>query len=227
MYTTVLFDFDGTLTPSLEFWVEAYGYALAEHKITLSEDELIRRCFYQSYAEITKDFGIATADPKHDFGGLVEYALTEAYKQATLFPQVAELLQDCLEQGLAIGMVTSASRKQVEATVPQLGIENYFGVLITASDVNNYKPHPEPIFKALAALGKKPEETLMVGDSSVDIQAGKAAGTGTALFLPPSHARFYDFEELKATQPDFIFSDHRELQAYLKQNREQTNGLKN
>jgi phosphoglycolate phosphatase-like HAD superfamily hydrolase len=55
----------------------------------------------------------------------------------------------------------------------------------------------------------------MIGDSSADMRAGKAAGTATALFMPETHARFHSFEMLRATQPDHIFTDHCELPAIL------------
>lgn len=57
-----------------------------------------------------------------------------------------------------------------------LGMGSMFDATITGDDVSEPKPDPEGIFKAMRALQAVPEETLFVGDSNADIQAGKSAG---------------------------------------------------
>ena len=66
-----------------------------------------------------------------------------------------------------------------------MGIEfgrltSFFDVVVTIDDVQNAKPHPEPLLLALEQLHSTPEETLMVGDNHHDIEGGKNAGTKTA-----------------------------------------------
>jgi phosphoglycolate phosphatase-like HAD superfamily hydrolase len=51
-----------------------------------------------------------------------------------------------------------------------------FDVLVTRESVRRLKPHPEPILKAARALGLSPQETIMVGDTSLDMRSAKAAG---------------------------------------------------
>jgi phosphoglycolate phosphatase-like HAD superfamily hydrolase len=63
----------------------------------------------------------------------------------------------------------------------------------------------------LAALNRSPGEAIMIGDSTVDILAGKAAGTATALFMTDDHNSFHKSDALRATNPDHIFTHHREL----------------
>jgi pyrophosphatase PpaX len=48
--------------------------------------------------------------------------------------------------------------------------------IVTLDDVEHAKPHPEPVVKAIQALGVDPSETLMVGDSTVDMESAIAAG---------------------------------------------------
>jgi len=71
------------------------------------------------------------------------------------------------------------------------------------------------VLRALQALRCEPVTAIMIGDSTADVLAGKAAGTRTALFMPDDHHRFHDGARLRATQPDHIFNDHRELLALL------------
>ncbi|WP_218212178.1 HAD-IA family hydrolase, partial [Pseudomonas sp. 2822-15] len=57
-----------------------------------------------------------------------------------------------------------------------MGIDRFFDVIVALDQVDNYKPHPEPLEKAMKALGSVPEKTLMIGDSQHDILGGKTLG---------------------------------------------------
>lgn len=211
-YNTILFDFDGTLTPSLELWLEAYQYALAACNIHLTPQDIIRRCFYRANIDIAADLGIA---PERDFTQIVEAGLAQAFGKAQLYPMARELLEGCKQAGYTIGLVTSSGAPLIARTLPNLGLTDFFDTVVCGSDVTNYKPHPEPVQLALARLGKSPEDTLFVGDTWMDMHAGRAAGTRTALYMPEDAAQFNDIDKLRASQPDFIFVDHAELIGYL------------
>lgn len=216
MYSAILFDFDGTLTPSLELWVRAFEYALAIYDIELDEADIVRRCFNQDYPIVAEELGIASWQ---EFAGHIETGLAQAFAEsARLFPMVEELLASCKQAGLATALVTSASRNQVETSLARFGIADYFDTVVTADDVERYKPHPEPVELALSRLNKTPAETLFVGDNKVDILAGKAAGVHTALFFPELHSRFYSLEAFRASQPDFVFTSHAEVLEHLQLN---------
>jgi phosphoglycolate phosphatase-like HAD superfamily hydrolase len=94
-------------------------------------------------------------------------------------------------------------------------VHHLFDFVICGDEVANYKPHPEPVLRTLSALDCAPHHAIMIGDSTADVLAGKAAGTRTALFMPDDHHRFHDTERLRATEPDFIFDDLSELPALL------------
>jgi pyrophosphatase PpaX len=212
MYTTLLFDFDGTLTPSLDLWMEAYKHAITFYGLELEEEEIIAKWFYSPYTTICNDFKLPSPQ---ELDRLVEEGLEKAWSHAYLFPAVMELLDCSSRSGYKIGLVTSGYRNQVYRSLEQLDIKKYFDAIVTAADVKKYKPHPEPVLKALEQIGTNPKNTLFVGDYEVDIMAGKAAGTSTALFLPQQNARYYDFAALRANTPDFVFSEYRELINHL------------
>jgi phosphoglycolate phosphatase-like HAD superfamily hydrolase len=69
------------------------------------------------------------------------------------------------------------------------------------------KPEPDVIFKALEALGAKPDECLFVGDSAADMQAGKRAGVRTAA-VTYGYGRRADLEQW---HPDYWIDDLRQL----------------
>jgi pyrophosphatase PpaX len=207
-----LFDFDGTLAPSLPLWVTAYHIALAKFGIAISDDEVLRRCFFRDWAEVAADFGVCTSEEMRIEVG---HGLQEAFASAVLFPQARALIEDCRAHGLQTALVTSSPRHLIASVAARLDVEHLFDFVICGDEVANYKPHPEPLLTTLRALGCEPARAIMIGDSHADILAGKAAGTLTALFLPDDHHRFHDTERLRATEPDFIFTDHDQLPALL------------
>lgn len=211
-YDAVLFDFDGTLAPSLPLWVKAYHLALTHFDIELSDAELIRRCFFRDWSDVAAELRISSVD---ELKSQVDAGLRTAFLEATLFPLIPALLRHCRGHGLQTALVTSSPRGIVCDVLSRLALDDQFDFVICGDDVANYKPHPEPLLTTLTALRREPREAIMVGDSRVDILAGKAAGTGTALFLPGDGGGFHSLEALHATQPDHIFGDHSELPALL------------
>jgi HAD superfamily hydrolase (TIGR01509 family) len=212
-YRAVLFDFDGTLTPSLPLWVNGYRIALGSgFGLDLSDDEIIERCFFRDWGDVAADLGIASAD---ELRVQVLVGVHEAFLEAQLFPLARPLLEHCRAHGLQTALVTSSPRAIVGPVAARLSLHELFDFVISGDDVKNYKPHPEPVLTTLAALARAADEAIMVGDSRADILAGKAAGVATALFLPEEHNRFHSFDELRATQPDHVFVDHTELPALL------------
>jgi HAD superfamily hydrolase (TIGR01509 family) len=212
-YRAVLFDFDGTLTPSLPLWVKGYRIALGDgFGLELSEEEIIERCFFRDWDDMAADLGIASVDRLRQ---QVHLGVQEAFLEAKLFPLARPLLEHCRGHGLQTALVTSSPRAIVGAVAARLDLPELFDFVISGDDVTNYKPHPEPVLTTLAALACVAREAIMVGDSRADILAGKAAGVATALFLPEEHNRFHSFAELRATQPDHVFAGHTELPALL------------
>jgi HAD superfamily hydrolase (TIGR01509 family) len=212
-YRAVLFDFDGTLTPSLPLWVRGYRIALhSAFGLELSDDEIIERCFFRDWSDVAADLGIASVD---ELRMQVLIGVHEAFLEAQLFPFARPLLEHCRKHGLQTALVTSSPRAILGPVAARLGLHDLFDFVISGDDVTHYKPHPEPVLTTLAALARVAGEAIMVGDSRADILAGKAAGVATALFLPDEHARFHSFDELRATQPDHVFVCHSELPALL------------
>jgi|SRR3989338_8354110 len=60
---------------------------------------------------------------------------------------------------------------------------DYFDAIVDSSDVEKHKPHPEGVLKVLTPLNVKPEDSVMVGDTTADIAAGKAAGCAQTIAI--------------------------------------------
>jgi pyrophosphatase PpaX len=208
----VLFDFDGTLTPSLPLWLEAYHIALRTFGVALTDAEVLRRCFFRDWADVAADLAVCTA---LELQVEVDRGLQQSFAAAELFPLARDVIEHCRERGLRTALVTSSPRGLIDTVAAKLDVSHLFDFVICGGEVTNYKPHPEPVLRTLQALECAPNAAIMIGDSAADILAGKAAGTRTGLFMPDDHPRFHDGERLRATKPDFIFREHGELGGLL------------
>jgi len=212
MYSTILFDFDGTLASSLDAWLVAFQRTFASFEQSISQETIVERCFYRAFAEIVVEFGLPNA---LQFEEMLVFELGKAYERLTLFAGVREILQDCHKQKIKLAIVTSAPGKPVESALHALGIDSFFSSIVSADHVTNFKPHPEPVSTALKNIDSRASATLFVGDSIVDILAGQAAGTKTALFFPEAHKPLHDYQQLMDAKPDFVFNHYEELGSYL------------
>jgi pyrophosphatase PpaX len=211
-YRAALFDFDGTLTPSLPLWVKAFRIALKTFGHEFSDAELVGKFFYRDWAEVAADLKISSVDVLQRE---IHRGLRLSFQEAVLYPEVLTVLNACRKCGMQTALVTSAPKVVLDEVMPRLGLSRLLDHVVCADDVTNFKPHPEPVHMSLAGLARRPHEAIMIGDATVDILAGKAAGTATALFMSDAHQPFHQVESLRATEPDHIFADHAELHEIL------------
>ena len=103
--------------------------------------------------------------------------------------------------------MTTKIRDTVNMGLKLTKLDQFFDVVVTLDDVENAKPHPEPVLKALEQLGSSPEEAIMVGDNHHDIEAGKNAGTKTAGVSWSVKGREY----ISSYKPDYILEKMSDL----------------
>jgi phosphoglycolate phosphatase len=92
-------------------------------------------------------------------------------------PGVPEKLLELSQAELPLCIITSDIRDRTMDALRHFGLEERIAVVITPSDVVQGKPAPEMVFKAAAGLKVDPREMVVVGDSSLDMQMAKAAGS--------------------------------------------------
>ena len=113
----------------------------------------------------------------------------------------------CCPAGRQTGLVTSKNRQGAIRGLKLVGLEALMDVLVCADEVNNPKPHPEPVEKAVGLLGADPGTTVYVGDSIHDMQAGRAAGVRTAAALWGPFGRGH----LESASPDYWLVEPADL----------------
>jgi HAD superfamily hydrolase (TIGR01549 family) len=107
---------------------------------------------------------------------------------------------DRLHTRYPLSVVSARDEASTREFLRQAGIESYFICVAGALTVKHTKPYPDPIFWAAQKMGVKPDNCLMIGDTSVDIRAGKAAGAQTVGVL----CGFGEEKELRRLGSDLI-----------------------
>ena len=105
----------------------------------------------------------------------------EAAACTSLMPGALETLKALRQMTLKIGLCTINSDKAVNYILNRFGITDFFDVTVPRNKVKKFKPDPEHIEAALKALGASAKDTVIVGDSTVDMQSAKelkAIGVG-------------------------------------------------
>jgi len=131
----------------------------------------------------------------------------EFVQQFCLYPDVATTLTALRAAGLRLVVGTSKGRATTTDIVRHCGIADCIDDVIGGDSVTRGKPHPEMVHRAQALFGTEAQRTLMVGDTSFDIEMGKAAGVGTCAVTYGMHAA----EALQQLRPDFLIEQFDQL----------------
>jgi len=165
----ILFDLDGVLidsTPAVTRvwtkWATAHGF---------DPQEVARRAHGQPSIVTIRQY-LPHADHELE-NAQVERAEIEDLKGVVMFPGACKLLAALPPDRWTV--VTSCTRRLAEARLGAAGL-SIPKHLLTCSDVENGKPHPEPYLRAAALLGFPPAACIVVEDVAVGIRSGKAAG---------------------------------------------------
>jgi HAD superfamily hydrolase (TIGR01509 family) len=174
----VLFDFDGVLVDSEPVHFACWREILSPFDIRLD---------WETYNRVGR--GFAEDEMVHAFSQLrnppVSFEVLWAkypqkkqmfVKRALRKGLVSDALRELLESltGFGLAVVTSSSRPEVEPVLQAGGVLNIFRAFISAEDVANRKPAPDPYLKAARELGVR--SPLVVEDSDVGEASGRAAG---------------------------------------------------
>jgi pyrophosphatase PpaX len=203
----VLYDFDGTLADSTELIMRCYRHTMATHLGECPPDEEWLAGFGTPLE--TQIARFARDAEEHD-AMLATYREHQDEHHDTLlrpFPGAVETVAELRRRGVALAVVTSKLRRGTLRGMELCGINGHFDVVVTPEDVENAKPHPEPVHLALSRLGVAPEQALFVGDSPHDMASGRAAGTRTAAALWGPFPR----AALLAERPDFLLERQRDV----------------
>lgn len=172
---TILFDLDGTLIDSTEAILESFQVALDTFGEVGFEEEAIKAEIGHPLDAMFCTLGVSEAKVWEHVRAYKEHYRKISCEKTVLLPHAKEALA-LASTHATLGVVTTKTALYSKEMLTYMGIMDYFGVLVGREDVTHPKPHPEPVLKAIKALGVEKEGCWMVGDTPMDIDAASAAG---------------------------------------------------
>jgi beta-phosphoglucomutase len=203
MFTTVIFDWDGTLADTRQVVVASFQKALSAVHCTIS-DEFIERLIGVGSAETFREILRAseTSFGEELIESLVEKKIQNEIKMSgsvKLFAGVMDLLE-ALQGKVKLGLASMNDRAVINHMLKMTDIQRFFDVVVTAGDITKPKPNPEIFLKCALNLKSKPDKCVVFEDSIFGVEAAKTAEMGCIAVLTGVYSR----RELKKAKPDLI-----------------------
>lgn len=133
-------------------------------------------------------------------------------KRSLLYPGVLRGLDELQAMGYILGCVTNKAARFTEPLLRDLGVMEYFKIVVSGDTTPKKKPDPLPLLYAAERLGVVPAESLMIGDSVNDVTAARQAGF-QVVCVPYGYNHGQDIRE---AAPDAVIADLSELPALLR-----------
>lgn len=197
-YEAYLFDLDGTLINSIDLILDCYVETLTKHR----GESPTREYFLEGLGiTLREQFRVFTSDEDE------VQTMVDTYREFNFarhddvvkpYAGIQEALATLKDQGARVGVVTNKLRYGAGRGLRVAGIEQHVDQLMACDDVENPKPHPEPVTLLLKGLNVAPEAAVLIGDSPIDMQAGRAAGVAIAA----AHWGPFEAELLHAEEPE-------------------------
>jgi len=206
-FPVYLFDIDGTLLDSAEDICGAIQQVLAATPCGPVSTDFLKRYIGLHLLDLFEDVFPQSSPAEYEalFDRYRSFYKARGHQLTRVYPGVAEALAAL---GGRKATATTKGTPTTRLVLEQFGLIQHFDH-VQGTDGFPAKPAPDVIFRALDALGAKPEDCLFVGDSCADMEAGRRAGVKTC-------AVRYGYgkqEALARFEPDYWVDDLRELAA--------------
>jgi HAD superfamily hydrolase (TIGR01509 family) len=174
----IIFDLDGTLVDTEGYQWKGWVVCLKKLGIDLTIDD------YLEYAgkaailieeEIVKRYrlDIEKGFLVNEKAKLLKKWFSE--EELSFTPFAEEAVRYCLDSGYKIGLCSGGPREEVMLKIKRKGLDAYFDIIVTGSDVSRNKPFPDIYLKALKEMGFKASNCVAIEDSQYGLQAAKDA----------------------------------------------------
>jgi len=211
----LLFDLDGTLIDSLGDLTATINLMLRDlDRPPLSPEQI--SAFIGNGIPTTVHRALTATHPNHEpptadlhtlaIATVHKHYANEMLNTTTLFPNVIETLEHF--HGKRLGVVTSKEVHFTHLMLDHFGIAKYFAAIVGGDTTPARKPDPRPVLEALRLLKATPDAAVMIGDSEIDIIAGRNAGTRTCAVT----FGYRTAEQLRVTEPDVMIDRFEQLQ---------------
>eukprot|EP00658_Telonema_sp_P-2_P037850 TRINITY_DN2720_c0_g1_i4.p1 TRINITY_DN2720_c0_g1~~TRINITY_DN2720_c0_g1_i4.p1 ORF type:complete len:687 (+),score=178.71 TRINITY_DN2720_c0_g1_i4:524-2584(+) len=202
-----LLDLDGTLVNSDPVYVEVWSKVLKAYKLSCDAD------FFKHFIMGKSDLRFlkflmpeVTPEEMQEISNLKDRLFTECVSETdpddVLIPGIRQFFQRIKNSRIAV--VTSSNGASASAILTRTGLMDYVNLLISADDVSQHKPNPEPYIKAMNELGLEPRQCSIFEDSLTGYTAATHSFPGQICVFAPKPV---DFE----VEQGVVFEDYDAL----------------
>ena len=208
------FDVDGTLSDSDDVYASQYAAWICRLPFARQPELLARRLVMwlespgNAMMSLSDAIGLdRIAMPVIDW---IYRHVPRKRTQYLVVPGVAEMLPR-LKHRYPMAVISARDQLNTMAFLDTCGLTAYFDVILTALSARHTKPYPDPILMAAKMMGVRPQECLMIGDTTVDVRAAKSAGAQVISVL----CGFGEEAELRRLGTDLIVPSTADVEAVL------------
>lgn len=210
MIKNYIFDFDGTVADTIRGIVATMQETFRLHDREIPTVDEIKGVIGLPLDGCMRGLGVA------DEGDVTELCATYrrifpdvAMSQIKLFPEVKDTLIELHKQGKRLAIATSRNKVSLTEIMKRQGVYDYFELLVSASDGYEPKPSPSMVMGILEQMDFTENETMVIGDTTFDLEMGNNAHCWTCAVTYGNHTR----ERLLTAQPNFIVDSFSEILA--------------
>jgi phosphoglycolate phosphatase len=213
-FDLIAFDWDGTLFDSTQLIVRCIQSAVADVGGAVPSD---RQAAYVIGMGLMEALAHAAPDVPQDMypqlGARYRHHYTEHQNDLSLFNGVLPLLDDLKARHHWLAVATGKSRRGLDEALHTAQLKGMFDGSRTADETAG-KPHPMMLHELMREFGTQPERTLMIGDTTHDLQMAANAGCASVGVSYGAH----EPGEFDALGPLFIAHSVRDLHSWLVKN---------
>jgi N-acetyl-D-muramate 6-phosphate phosphatase len=215
---TICFDVDGTISDTDDVMVAQLAHLLYPFHFLFPGKDLVKvaRGLVME-TESTANFLVGLPDKiglDDEIFALKDWLVRQTKRKVQPFqiiPGTKEMLE-VLAVRYPLAVVSARDTSSTMHFLDQFNLAPFFKVIVTDQTCEHTKPYPDPVLYAVKAMGFAPDACVMIGDTTVDIRAGKAAGTQTIGVL----CGFGEEPELRLMGADMILETTPEVVEVLK-----------
>ncbi|MHB1686940.1 MAG: HAD family hydrolase [Ignavibacteriaceae bacterium] len=212
MIKNITFDLDGTLIDSFKTIYKTTEKVLDQLGISkpLDEREFYKRIGHH-FIDIFNELEIHVKN-FDEFIDIYKKYYFDYIGESIVYGSLVDVLEFLKREEIAISLLTTKGQDQADKIIDHFNLRKYFSLVMGRRENIANKPSPEPLLIICKELKVIPEETLMVGDTELDIQCGKNAGTKTC-----GCTYGYRPKKILAKEsPDYLISKISELPELIK-----------
>ena len=210
-FDLVVFDWDGTLFDSTSLIVRCLQAACRDCGVTVPSDETAAYIIGLGLEEAMRHAVPGLAPERYpELGRRYRHHYFARQHELVLFDGVLPMLHALRERNHWVAVATGKSRRGLDEALEHAQLKGVFDATRTADETAS-KPHPRMLQELMREFGCEPGRTLMIGDTTHDLQLAANAGTASVgvSYGAHDHGAFADF------RPLFVAHSARELHDWL------------